>query len=109
MAGVVTSSIFLGNGSKSNPRRATIVAAGFGLLMLVAGKALTPYGISKIRATPTWSLYSIGAAVLAFTLLYWICDALGFLCSSRRREYTYYVSPARLMVFSVRFAGIYIS
>jgi predicted acyltransferase len=73
-AGVITSSIFLGNGSRSNPRRAMIVAAGFGLLMLAAGKALTPFGISKIRATPTWSLYSIGAAVLAFTFLYWVCD-----------------------------------
>ena len=35
---------------------------------------LTPFGISKIRATPTWCLYSIGASVLLFTLLYWICD-----------------------------------
>jgi heparan-alpha-glucosaminide N-acetyltransferase len=33
-----------------------------------------PLGISKIRATPTWALYSVAASVLLFTLLYWICD-----------------------------------
>jgi predicted acyltransferase len=74
MAGVITSSIFLGSGSKPSPRRAMTVAVVAGLLMLAAGRALTPLGISKIRATPTWSLYSIGAAILGFTLLYWICD-----------------------------------
>jgi heparan-alpha-glucosaminide N-acetyltransferase len=42
--------------------------------MLAAGWALTPLGISKIRATPTWSLYSVGAAMLLFALLYWVCD-----------------------------------
>jgi len=74
MAGVIASSIFLGRDRRPSPRRAMSVAVGFGLLMLAAGRALTPFGISKIRATPTWSLYSIGAAVLLFTLLYWICD-----------------------------------
>jgi heparan-alpha-glucosaminide N-acetyltransferase len=74
MAGVITSSIFLGRDRRPSPRRAMSVAVGFGLLMLAAGRALTPFGISKIRATPTWSLYSIGASVLLFTLLYWICD-----------------------------------
>ena len=74
MAGAVTSSIFVGKGPRSNPRRAAIIAVSFGLLMLAVGRACTPLGISKIRATPTWSLYSIGAAVLMFTLLYWVCD-----------------------------------
>jgi heparan-alpha-glucosaminide N-acetyltransferase len=74
MAGVITSSIFLGTDRRPDPRRAMSFAVGFGLLTLAAGAALTPFGISKIRATPTWSLYSIGASVLLFTLLYWICD-----------------------------------
>ncbi len=74
MAGVITSSVFIGAGSRRAPRRAMAIAACFGLLMLAAGRVLTPLGISKIRATPTWSLYSIGAAVLIFTLLYWVCD-----------------------------------
>src|ERR1700739_251398 len=74
MAGVVTSWMFLRPDGRVAPNRAISLALGFGLLMLVAGRALTPLGISKIRATPTWSLYSIGASVLLFTLLYWICD-----------------------------------
>lgn len=74
MAGTITTSIFFRPGREINPRRAMTIAAGFAVLALVAGFALTPLGISKIRATPTWTLYSIGAAVLAYTLLYWICD-----------------------------------
>jgi heparan-alpha-glucosaminide N-acetyltransferase len=74
MAGVVTSTIYLGTAPGSSPRKAMLIAAGFALITLVVGRALTPLGISKIRATPTWSLYSIAASVLLFTLLYWICD-----------------------------------
>jgi len=74
MAGVITTAIFLGNDSKRSPRRSMAIAACFACITLAAGWALIPLGISKIRATPTWSLFSIGAAILAFTLLYWICD-----------------------------------
>ena len=74
MAGVVTSILFLGTGQRPSPRFSISTAAGFALLTLLAGAALTPLGISKIRATPTWSLYSVGAAILAFMLLYWLCD-----------------------------------
>jgi heparan-alpha-glucosaminide N-acetyltransferase len=88
MAGVITSLVFIGAGSKRNPRRAMAIAASFGLLMLAAGRVLTPLGISKIRATPTWSLYSIGAAVLAFALLYWICDV------RRWTGWAFFVRPA---------------
>jgi predicted acyltransferase len=64
------------------------LAAGFGLLMFVAGWAHTPLGISKIRATPTWSLYSVGAAVLIFTLLYWVCDV------KQWTRWAFFVRPA---------------
>ena len=74
MAGVVTSLIFLKPGERTGPRKAIPLAVGFGIITFFAGRALTPLGISKIRATPTWSLYCIAASVLLFTLLYWICD-----------------------------------
>ena len=74
MAGICTSLIFRPSNGPVNPRTAIAAAAGFGLISLVAGYALIPLGISKIRATPTWSLWSIGAAALLFALLYWICD-----------------------------------
>jgi heparan-alpha-glucosaminide N-acetyltransferase len=86
MAGVITTSIFLGRDQRPTSRRAMSLAAGFGLLMLVAARVLTPFGISKIRATPTWSLYSIGASVLLFTLLYWICDV---------KQWTRWAQPVR--------------
>lgn len=73
-AGVVTSKIFLGTDTRPAPKRALTFATGFAVLVLIAGWVCTPLGISKIRATPTWSLYSIGASVLLFSLLYWVCD-----------------------------------
>jgi heparan-alpha-glucosaminide N-acetyltransferase len=75
MAGVVTSILFLGAGKRPSPRLSLTMATGFALLTLIAGAALTPLGISKIRATPTWSLYSVGAAVLIFIGLFWLCDS----------------------------------
>lgn len=73
-AGIVTSIIFLGAHRWQSLRQKTFLGLSFGVLSLLVGWLLTPLGISKIRATPTWSLYSIGAAVLLFTALYWICD-----------------------------------
>ncbi len=78
MAGVLTSKIFLDSAVETSVGKKMLRAAGFGVAMLIAGWALTPLGISKIRATPTWSLYSIGAAVLLFTVLYWVCDVRGW-------------------------------
>jgi heparan-alpha-glucosaminide N-acetyltransferase len=74
MAGVVTSQIFLRPDGRVAPNRAIPLAVGFSIVTLIAGRVLTPLGISKIRATPTWSLYSIAASMLLFTLLYWVCD-----------------------------------
>jgi heparan-alpha-glucosaminide N-acetyltransferase len=76
MAGVVTSGIFVGNLSLKlhSFRQKAIAATAFGTVALLCGRLLTPLGISKIRATPTWCLYSIGCSVLLFTLLYWICN-----------------------------------
>lgn len=74
MAGILTSTII----SKINPRfsqsQAIAATALFGLAALVAGRMLVPLGISKIRATPTWSLYSVGASAILFAFLYWVCD-----------------------------------
>jgi hypothetical protein len=88
MAGVITSSIFIDDNSRRTLRRAIAIALCFGLVMLAAGRALTPLGISKIRATPTWSLYSIGAAVLIFALLFWVCDIREWM------SWAFFVRPA---------------
>lgn len=88
MAGVLASNIFLGAHRWQSHREKTMLAAAFGVAALIAGWLLTPLGISKIRATPTWSLYSIGAAVLAFALLHWICDV------KKRTGWAFFVRPA---------------
>ncbi len=76
MAGVATSIVFTGPHSRHWPtvRFRITFALSFAAVTLLAAYLLTPLGISKNRATPTWGLYSIGASILLFTLLYWIAD-----------------------------------
>ncbi len=74
MAGVLTSCIFFGAHRWHALRQKVSLALAFALSTLLAGWLLTPLGISKIRATPTWCLYSIAASILLFTALYWLCD-----------------------------------
>jgi len=78
MAGIVTSQIFLGlhpgKSERPSPKSATIAALAFAAIAFAIGWIAMPLGISKIRATPTWSLWSVAAAVVIFTLLFWICD-----------------------------------
>jgi heparan-alpha-glucosaminide N-acetyltransferase len=76
MAGLATSGIFVGSHKareRTFSQRAGL-AALLGFVTLLSGWLLAPLGISKIRATPTWCLYSIGCSILLFTLLYWVCD-----------------------------------
>jgi heparan-alpha-glucosaminide N-acetyltransferase len=87
-AGIVTSVIFLGVHRWQSLSQKTCLGLSFGILSLIAGWLLTPLGISKIRATPTWSLYSIGGAVLLFTALYWICDV------KKKTGWAFFVRPA---------------
>jgi heparan-alpha-glucosaminide N-acetyltransferase len=88
MGGIVTSTIFLdGDAGRSFARRA-IPACLFAAITLLTAWLLTPFGISKIRATPTWCLYSVGASVLIFTALYWICDV------KKQTAWSFFVRPA---------------
>jgi predicted acyltransferase len=73
-AGMTLTTIFFLEPRFATFRQKAIPAVIFGVLSLIAARALYPFGISKIRATPTWCLYTIGATVLLFTLLYFICD-----------------------------------
>ena len=73
MAGILTSSIYLGP-HWPDVKKKLLAATAFAVICLMAGRLLTPLGISKNRATPTWCLYSIAASILCFAALYWICD-----------------------------------
>lgn len=74
MAGIATTTLLLHRDEKWTLRNRLLLTLAFALAMLAAAWLLTPLGISKIRATPTWLLVSSGAAVLSFLLLYWISD-----------------------------------
>jgi heparan-alpha-glucosaminide N-acetyltransferase len=74
MAGIVTSSIFLGDHRWTTPWQKIQLALLMSLLCFIVGWLLAPFGISKIRATPTWALWSVAASCALFTALYWICD-----------------------------------
>ena len=87
-AGIVTSVIFLGAHRWQKLGHKILLGLSFGIITLIAGWFLTPLGISKIRATPTWSLYSIGAAVLLFTALYWISDV------KKKTGWAFFARPA---------------
>jgi len=88
MAGVITSQVLLGTDRRPAPKSAIVQALGLGILMLIAGWICIPLGISKIRATPAWSLWSAGTAILLFTFLYWVCDL------KRRNKWVILVKPA---------------
>lgn len=88
MAGIVASQIFLEDSHQKTFGRKAGWALSCALFSFVAGWILTPLGISKIRATPTWCLYSIGASLLIFLALYWICDI------RKRTGWAWFVKPA---------------
>ena len=87
MAGVVMSQLFL-----ETPHREPKWKMSFGVLMglvaFAAGWCLMPLGISKIRATPTWVLWTVTACCILFTALYWLCDV------KKRTDWAWLVRPA---------------
>ncbi|MGC2620916.1 MAG: DUF5009 domain-containing protein [Acidobacteriaceae bacterium] len=74
MAGIVASLIFLDGERATSPARKMILGLVMGIVAFVAGWFLKPLGISKIRGTPTWGLWTVAACCLLFTALYWLCD-----------------------------------
>ena len=74
MAGIIVSGIFLDQDLRKTPGRQFALALGLVVVALILGLLLRPLGISKIRATPTWALWSIAAATAVFALFYILCD-----------------------------------
>lgn len=78
MAGCFVSTLYLRRyAGRENSRflRTTIL---IGLLTLIAGSLLRPFwGISKIEATPAWTLICTGIATLSYAFFYWLVDIKG--------------------------------
>ena len=78
MAGIVASTIFLDMTFARTFREKAVWSLGYAAVLFAAGWLLTPFGISKIRATPTWCLYCAGACTLIFLVVYWLADVRHF-------------------------------
>jgi heparan-alpha-glucosaminide N-acetyltransferase len=74
MAGVVTSLIFVGEHRWKTPWQKIQLSLLMAVVCFIVGWLLAPLGISKIRATPTWALWTVAASCTLFSALYWICD-----------------------------------
>ncbi|MGB6132868.1 MAG: DUF5009 domain-containing protein [Acidobacteriaceae bacterium] len=88
MAGIVTSLIFLDGERATTPARKMALGTAMGVVCFAAGWYLRPLGISKIRATPTWALWTVAACCILFTLLYWLCDV------KKQTRWAWIVRPA---------------
>jgi predicted acyltransferase len=68
------------NKLKLYPKKLLIVFSVLGLVFLLYGWELRPFwgGFSKIRATPSWTLVSIGVSYLTFLIIYVLVDVLNW-------------------------------
>jgi predicted acyltransferase len=74
MAGVVASIIFLDPAFAKTFREKALWALGYAAILGGAGYALSPFGIAKNAATPTWCLYCAAISTLLFLALYGLVD-----------------------------------
>ena len=74
MAGIVASTIFLDSALARTFQQKALWALGYAAVLLGAGWILSPFGISKLGATPSWCLFCSGISVLLFLGLYWLAD-----------------------------------
>lgn len=88
MAGILTAVIFCDQTIARTVKAKVLWALGYAAVLFAAGWTLTPFGISKVRATPTWCLYCSGANVLLFLVLYWVADV------KHRTKWAAFVKPA---------------
>lgn len=88
MAGIVASTVFLDTSFAPTFRRKAWWATAYTFVLAAAGWALLPFGVSKLKATPTWCLWCAALCVLLFLALYWLFDEKG------RRRWAAPVRPA---------------
>jgi predicted acyltransferase len=74
-AGVLTSLMYIKYGSRNQIASFLTLLAILSVVSLLYGFILRPeWGISKIRATPSWSSICVGISVFAFAIIYIVTD-----------------------------------
>ena len=75
ITGIIVSMLFMSDSKIEDPKGRIIWILIFALMMFVFGFFLRPlYGVSKIYATPSWSLYSAAICCVIYAFLYWLVD-----------------------------------
>jgi heparan-alpha-glucosaminide N-acetyltransferase len=78
VAGCCLGSILTDASDLRQPAQRLRWALAFAAGLFLAGVLLdAPYGINKIRATPSWCLYCAAITAAAWALLYWLMDMRG--------------------------------
>ncbi len=78
MGGVVVSVLYRQLVEKGKYAQCWTMLIGLALVMFACGFALRPFwGISKIRATPSWVTICTGISITVFLLLIWLVDIKG--------------------------------
>ena len=78
MLGVLTTVMYTQLAAKAQLKWLAPRLIGIALLLIAFGLATRPeWGISKIRATPSWTAICAGISILAFVLLHYIADVKG--------------------------------
>lgn len=74
MGGVLTSVLFRINQEKGF-QNIFLILSILGIVLLIYGYLIRPYyGISKIRATPSWTAICSAISVFSFLFFYWLID-----------------------------------
>ncbi|MEP7107351.1 MAG: DUF5009 domain-containing protein [Ferruginibacter sp.] len=79
MAGTVIAGIYAEMVSKGKDQYLWGILTAGGVMMIIAGLIIRPYGggISKIHSTPAWVFICSGIGILVFELLVWLIDMKG--------------------------------
>jgi heparan-alpha-glucosaminide N-acetyltransferase len=74
-AGIITSMIFIEFQKRNKPYQLIMYLILISIFITIAGLSLRHFwGISKIRATPSWVLICTGITIATFAFIYWLAD-----------------------------------
>ena len=106
-AGIIISLLFF---EGKVTRKSHLMIIGFGLLFLILGYFLRPYfEVSKIRGTPSWTLYSAAICTAVFYLLYWVIEQrkivkwANFFMPAAANPLLIYILPGIIYYFNLTF------
>lgn len=104
-AGVIISLLFF---EGKSPVKFNWKVLGFGALFFVLGYLLRPYyEVSKIRGTPSWTLYSAAICTAFFYILYWLMELKkktkwsGFFMPAASNPLLIYILPGIIIYFNL--------